>query len=112
MIRAWLAKLFKKKQPELLPETEPEPEYEDDYMGYTVIDEATGMLLSVLMVCGCGNAVVRMGTEQDRFFYCEHCDRTCANDRPCSDCYAHFLFDAESVRSEFLGGFDYNEDEE
>lgn len=110
MIGKWLSNLFKKKQvDEPLPEPE---ENDDDYMGYTVIDEMTGMLLSVLMVCGCGNPVTKIGTEKDRFFYCDHCDRNCTNDKPCSYCYNHFLFDAEGVRAEFSNGFDYEEDEE
>lgn len=109
MIRRWLDK-FRKKKPEEVAEPPP-ADYEDDYIGYTIIDEETGMLLSVLMVCGCGNPVTRAGTEEDRSFYCDHCDRPCYEEKPCEYCYAHFLFDAEAVKAEFTEGFEYPEEE-
>lgn len=99
--------MFKNRQVE-----QPLPEPEPDYMGYTMVDEETGMLLSVLMVCGCGNPVVRLGGEESGSFYCEHCDRACFADRPCESCEAHYMFDAEAVKAEFASDFEYDEDEE
>lgn len=102
MIKKWLSKLFKKSQPE-------QPlEGDVDYMGYTVVDESTGMLLSIVMVCGCGMPVAKL--DDDGKFYCEHCDRVCT-DRPCQFCEAHFLFDAEAMKAE-AASFQYDEDEE
>lgn len=76
------------------------PEEDKDYMGYSIIDGETGMMLSVLMVCGCGNPVIRAYDGQDeQFFFCEHCDRTCTT-RPCEFCEAHFTFDAEATKAE------------
>lgn len=108
MIKKWLAKLFKKKGEQPLPEEEPK-----NYMGYTVVDGETGMMLSVLMVCGCGNPVIDMvdpEAEGPGIFYCEHCDRPCT-DRPCGACEAHFMFDAEAVKSE-AENFRYDEEED
>ena len=109
MIRKWFNK-FRKKKPEKIEE--PLEELDDDFVGYTVLDGQSGMLLSVLMVCGCGNPVKRVGDEKNNFFDCPHCDRPCTNDKPCSDCVEHFLFDAEAVRAEFQQGFNYDEEEE
>lgn len=105
MIRRWIAKIFNLEIP--LPEPE-EPEY--DYMGYTMTDEETGMTLSVLMVCGCGNPVVVAGSEEKNF-WCEHCDRPCTEPKPCELCTSHMLFDAQAVREE-AARFRYEEDEE
>lgn len=105
MIRRWIAKLFKLEVP---PPPIVEPEYE--YMGYTMTDEATGMTLSVLMVCGCGNPVVAAGAEETNF-WCEHCDRPCIEAKPCEFCISHMLFDAEA-RKEEAASFRYEEDEE
>ena len=110
MIRKWLAKLFKKKQPDE-PLLNLEPDMQDDYIGYTVVDRETGMLLSVLMVCGCGNPVTKAGKEDSSSFYCDHCDRICYEERPCPYCEAHFLFDAEAVKAEFTDGFEYPDEE-
>jgi hypothetical protein len=105
MIRRWIAKIFKLEVPPP-PITEPE----HDYMGYTMTDEETGMTLSVLMVCGCGNPVVDAGTETAHY-WCEHCDRTCEEEKPCQFCVSHMLFDAQAVREE-AAKFRYTEEED
>jgi hypothetical protein len=105
MIRRWIARLFKLEVP---PLPNAEPEYE--YMGYTMTDEETGMTLSVLMVCGCGNPVVDVGTE-DKHFWCEHCDRGCQEEKPCPFCVNHMMFDAEAVREE-AARFRYDDEDE
>lgn len=107
MIRRWLAKLLLPKDK---PELPPEPEPERDYYGYTMIDEQTGMTLSVLMVCGCGNPVVAAGSEESNF-WCEHCDRICTEEKPCPFCEAHYMFDAEAVKAE-AAEFRYEEEDE
>ena len=104
MIRKWLNRLF--RGPEL---NEPLPEEEKDYMSYSLVDRNTGMLLSVVMVCGCGSPVVRLN--EDGKFYCEHCDRGCS-ERPCQFCEAHFLFDAEALKAEYASEYDEYEDED
>lgn len=87
----------------------PLPEEEDkEYISYSVVDGRTGMLLSVVMVCGCGSPVVALPNGK---FYCEHCDRGCST-RPCQFCEAHFLFDAEAVKSEYREYYEEDEDEE
>lgn len=106
MIRRWLAKILGLELPKLT--AEPGPEY--DYMGYTVVDAETGMTLSVMMVCGCGNPVVVAGQEETNF-WCEHCDRGCTEDKPCSFCEAHYMFDAEAAKAG-ASDFDYEEEEE
>jgi len=68
-------------------------------------------LLSVLMVCGCGNPVTKAGPEGAMGFYCDHCDRPCYEEKPCSYCEAHYMFDAEAVKAEFNDGFEYPEEE-
>jgi hypothetical protein len=109
---AWFWKLFKKKQvEEELPE-EHKHHDDDGYLGYTILDERTGMLLSVLMVCGCGNAVTKWNNESDEYFYCDHCDRHCTIETGCQACAQHMLFDAEAVRAEFAKDFEHDEDEE
>ena len=110
MIRKWLARLLMPKDKIKLT-AEPEPKPELDYYGYTMIDQATGMTLSVLMVCGCGNPVVVAGSEQNNF-WCEHCDRVCTEERPCGFCEAHYMFDAEAVKAEAAEQFTYEEDED
>jgi hypothetical protein len=105
MIRRWIAKIFKLEVP---PPPIVEPEY--DYLGYTMTDEETGMTLSVLMVCGCGNPVVDAGTEH-KHFWCEHCDRVCQEEKPCPFCANHMMFDAEAVREE-AARFRYDEEDE
>jgi hypothetical protein len=106
---AWFWKLFKKKDKEL-PE-EHNHHDDDDYLGYTILDERTGMLLSVLMVCGCGNAVTKWDKESDEYFYCDHCDRVCTQNLPCQACVQHRLFDAEAVRAA-ANEFQHDEDED
>lgn len=104
-MKKWLSRFFKKK------DVEQPREEQLDYMGYNVIDETTGMTLSVLMVCGCGEPVVRLSGEADEgSFYCPHCDRPC-NNKPCELCEAHFMFDAEAIKAE-AQAFSYEEDEE
>ena len=105
MIRRWIARLFKLEVP---PPISDEPEYE--YMGYTMTDEATGMTLSVLMVCGCGNPVVVAGPDETNF-WCEHCDRVCTETKPCQFCEAHKAFDAEA-RKEEAAQFRYDDEDE
>tara|TARA_R110000782_G_scaffold24891_6_gene64680 strand:+ start:12578 stop:12916 length:339 start_codon:yes stop_codon:yes gene_type:complete len=107
---AWFLKLFKKKKAEELPEQHNHHD-DDDYLGYTILDERTGMLLSVLMVCGCGNAVVKLNPESEEYFYCDHCDRVCTRDTPCEACVQHMLFDAEAVRAA-AKDFQHDEDED
>lgn len=103
-MRRWLSKLFKKRE-------EQPREEELDYMGYNIVDADSGMTLSVLMVCGCGNPAIRLSGEADEGnFYCLHCDRPC-KDKPCEFCEAHYMFDAEAVRAE-AAAFSYEEDEE
>jgi hypothetical protein len=112
MIREWFRKLFSKQQDKPLPK--PEEKREDpniEYMGYTMVDEESGFLLSVLMVCGCGNPAVRAKPESNDYFYCLHCDRPCEHEKPCAECIEHFLFDAEGVRAEG-GQFYYSGEEE
>jgi len=109
MIRRWLARLLLPKE-KLKLTAEPELKPELDYFGYTMIDEQTGMTLSVLMVCGCGNPVVAAGSE-DNNFWCEHCDRICTEEKPCQFCESHYLFDAEAVKAE-AAQFRYDEDED
>ncbi len=106
---AWFWKLFKKNDEEL-PE-EHNHHDDDDYLGYTILDERTGMLLSVLMVCGCGNAVTKWDKESDEYFYCDHCDRVCTQSLPCQACVQHRLFNAEAVRSA-AKDFEHDEDED
>lgn len=105
MIRRWIAKLFKLEVP---PPPAIEPEHE--YMGYTMTDEETGMTLSVLMICGCGNPVVVAGREEANF-WCEHCDRVCVEEKPCQFCVAHMSFDAEAAKEE-AAKFRYEDDDE
>jgi hypothetical protein len=109
-MKGWFLKLFKKKQAEELPE-EHKHHDDDDFLGYTILDERTGMLLSVLMVCGCGNAVVKINPDSEEYFYCDHCDRVCTNKLPCEACTHHMLFDAEAVRAA-AKEFEREEDEE
>lgn len=104
MIRKWLSRLFRRRPEEDL-------ELEGDYIGYTVIDGETGMMLSVLMVCGCGNPVSRLVEGENTFFNCEHCDVECA-EKPCDSCTAHFLFDAEAAKLGSREGFEYPEQEQ
>ena len=106
-MRRWIAKLLGLLNP---PQITVEREPELDYMGYTMIDDATGMTLSVMMVCGCGNPVVVAGPDESNY-WCEHCDRTCTEDKPCMFCEAHFMFDAEAVRAEHAA-FKYDDEEE
>jgi hypothetical protein len=62
------------------------------------------------MVCGCGNPVVDAGTETAHY-WCEHCDRTCEEEKPCQFCVSHMLFDAQAVREE-AAKFRYTEEED
>lgn len=88
-----------------------EPEPELDYMGYTMTDEKTGMTLSVLMICGCGEPVVAAGPDGENY-WCEHCDRLCVHDKPCELCEFHYMFDAEAAKAEAVARLMYEEDEE
>ena len=114
MIRRWFARLFsrkKKKEEEAITE-EVLALLGDggEYVGYTMMDARTGMMLSVLMVCGCGSPVQHRG-EDGGSFACEHCDSPC-DIRPCDLCTTHFLFDAEAIRAEFRENQDPDSEEE
>tara|TARA_R110000744_G_scaffold345020_1_gene450424 strand:- start:65 stop:403 length:339 start_codon:yes stop_codon:yes gene_type:complete len=111
-MKGWFLGLFKKKQTEEELQQEHNHHDDDNYLGYTILDQRTGMLLSVLMVCGCGNAVTKWNPDSEEYFYCEHCDRACENTLPCSACGQHFIFDAEAVREEFSKDFTDEEEED
>jgi len=104
-VGSWFSRFFGKKA------DSEEPEELLEYAGYTIYDEETGRMLSVLMVCGCGEPVVVAGGLGDNF-YCEHCDRICLHDKPCELCELHYMFDAEAVKAEYAADFDYGEEEE
>ena len=106
-MKKWLANLFKFKRAE-----QPLEEEIHDFSGYTMIDEQTGLLLSVVMVCGCGNPVSRFQDKEKDFFYCCHCDRPCYEEKPCEMCEQHYMFDAEAVKAEFNSGFEFGEEED
>jgi len=109
MIRRWFARLFRrKKEKEITEEVLAMIGEGGEYIGYTMMDGNTGMMLSVLMVCGCGSPVVQKGEDS---FSCEHCDYPC-DIKPCELCTAHFLFDAEGVREEFRQYQESGEEEE
>lgn len=100
-----------KKKPEEPSQADVDP-YEDlDLMGHTVYDQDTGAMFSVLMVCGCGNPVIRL-VEGSDLYYCLHCDRACNNDKPCEDCQEHYQFDAERTRAEWSYYSDEEDEEE
>jgi len=111
MIRRWFARLFsRKKEKAITEEILAMIGEEGEYIGYTMMDARTGMMLSVLMVCGCGSPVVHRGGE-DGSFFCEHCDYPC-DIKPCELCTAHFLFNAEEAREGFRQYQEPEEEEE
>jgi hypothetical protein len=74
---------------------------------YSLVDEETNTVLSFLMICGCGFPAY-LYNEDETFFYCDHCDRPCAEPLgECELCIEHYKFDAEKTRKDYydeLGG--------
>ena len=94
MIRRWLNKLLKKKEPSMPADPFSSGDYDGpEFVVEQYFDEERGVNIWVELVCTCGLPFARKGVDS---FYCLHCDEGCDEDpRNCRYCQYAMMDRAE-----------------